>query len=120
KYISQQVYSLCRILRLIIQVELKNDDYLYYELRSVERKLKAEEKLFKTEKLTIQFLKKWISSNRAPKHLELFFRNVKVFMEDPYENQILTWFDLISWTEAKITRQTYAQLIQAKHKAMAC
>ncbi|PSR55973.1 hypothetical protein AHMF7605_21965 [Adhaeribacter arboris] len=120
KYISHQVYSLCRILRLIIQVELKNDDYLYYELRSVERKLKAEEKLFKTEKLTIQFLKKWIASNRAPKHLELFFRNVKEIMQDPYENQLLTWFDFISWTEAKLTRQTYAQLIQAKNKEMVC
>ncbi|RDC61747.1 hypothetical protein [Adhaeribacter pallidiroseus] len=118
RYISHQVYSLCRLLRLIIQVELKNDDYLHYELRSVERKLKAEEKLFKTEKLTIQFLKKWIAHNRSPKYLELFFRNVKETTQHPYENQLLLWFDIVSWTEAKLTKKTYAQIVRAKQKVL--
>jgi len=73
EYVSQPVYTLCRMLRLIIQVELKNDDYLHYELRSMERKLKADEKLFKTEKLTIHFLKKWIGSNGRRNTWSYFF-----------------------------------------------
>src|SRR5690606_25429667 len=45
-FISSQLYVLGRLLNLLIHLELKNEDYLHYEVKSVKRKLKSGKKLF--------------------------------------------------------------------------
>lgn len=105
-YISHHVYGLCRLISLIIHVELGNDDHLMYSIRSVERKFKTEKKLYKVEKLTIGFVRKWIHrtpANTKPILIDYYDELLKL-KEDKYENQFLKTFNFIAWTEAKIKR----------------
>lgn len=104
-YISTQLYVLGRILHLIIQVELGNDEYLQYEIKSVERKLKKEKKLFTLEKITIQFLKKWVNTIDREKALKEFAKAISELEKNEYENQLLRQFPFSKWIKALLQKK---------------
>ncbi|MBC8035055.1 MAG: hypothetical protein H7Y03_12960, partial [Chitinophagaceae bacterium] len=115
KYVSQQLYSLCRLLHLLLHFELGNEDFLNYELRSVERKLKAGKKLFQVEKVTIGFFKKWLRGMQKKSLLQDYHRQLLSLSKDPYEMQLLRQFDFITWIEAKIKKVAFAELVSEKN-----
>jgi hypothetical protein len=114
RYISYQLYTLCRLLHLLLHVELGNEDYLNYELRSVERKLKAGKKLFQVEKVTIQFFRKWLKTAHRKSLLENFRKQLLTLAHDSYEMQLLRQFDFITWAEAKIKKVPFAEMMREK------
>jgi hypothetical protein len=101
---STQTDSLAGILTLIIHLELGNDDYLGYAVRSIERKFKAGKKLYKLERLMIDFIKKWIRANAVEKKkiLEDFRDQVDQLKQDKFEIELLLFFDLAAWCERKL------------------
>jgi hypothetical protein len=115
-YISHQVHILCRLLRLVVHFELNNYDYLQYEIRSIERKLKVEKKLFKLEKLTMRFLKKAVASPPSVKQFRQFQDELNPLATDPHERQLLKWFDIICWVESKIGRISFEELVREKSR----
>jgi hypothetical protein len=118
KYIPQQLYSLFRLLNLIIHLELGNDDYLSYEIKSVERKLKTQKKLFEVEKVLLHFFKHYLKTNRRKRMLQELAHQLQVLSHDPYEMQLLRQFDFISWVESKIWKVSFAQVLQEKSKIL--
>lgn len=104
-YISNHLYVLCRLLNLLIHFELNNQNYLKYEIRSVERKLKAERKLFRVEQAVITFFKRWIKGLQQ-KQLLLSFQRTLDTLDDPYDRQLLKLLDLRSWVASKIAAYT--------------
>ena len=40
--------------------------------------------------------------------------NLETLSSDPYESQVLGFFDIISWLESKITGRDFAQIIKEK------
>lgn len=103
-FISYQVYGLCRLVSLIIHVELKNEEHLTYAIRSAERKFKAEKKFYKVEKFTIDFVRKWV--RRTPKNsmeiLRTYRDELLKLKDDRFESQFLKQFGFLSWVEGKI------------------
>lgn len=103
-FISYQIYGLCRLVSLLIHVELENDDHLIYSIRSAERKFKTEKKLYRVEKLTIDFVRRWI--HRTPLNsneiLINYYEDLLKLKEDKFENQFLKQFIFLPWIEAKI------------------
>ena len=93
------------MLSLIIHIELKNDDLLVYAIKSFERKLKSDKILFQVEKITLEFLKKWVSSpskERKQRLVEYAIR-LKKIQNDKYDHQIFQSFDLLHWAQEKIS-----------------
>ena len=89
------------MLNLLIHLEMGNQEYLRYELRSLERKLKAEAKLFRVEQALITFLKRWVKDTPLPKHLLSFQQTLRTF-NGPHDRQLLRLLDLEGWVDAKI------------------
>lgn len=101
--ISHQVYGSCRLISLIIHIELKNDDHLIYSIRSTERKFKTEKKLYQVEKLTIDFARKWINAKINKKEiLFIYYNELLKLTENRYENQFLKSFNFVGWAESKL------------------
>jgi hypothetical protein len=113
-YLSPQWYSLCRLLHLLIHLELGNDDYLDYEIRSVERKLKLQKKLFGSEKALLRFFRQYLKGTRQPQLLPDLLRQLQTLAGDPYERQFLEGFDFISWVEAKVRKVSFSQVVREK------
>ena len=93
------------MLSLIIHIELKNDDLLVYAIKSFERKLKSDKILFQVEKITLEFLKKWVSSPSKERKQRLvdYAIRLKKIQNDKYDHQILQSFDLLHWAQEKIS-----------------
>ncbi len=99
----QLLYSLFRLLNLPIHFELGNHDYLLYELRSVERKFRLQKKLYQTEKVLIRFFKQLLQKSTKAKTADwqLLHEQLLTLAEYPWEKQILSWFDFVSWAASK-------------------
>ena len=113
-YLSPQWYSLCRLLHLLIHLELGNTDFLDYEIRSVERKLKLQKKLFGTEKAILRFFRQYLKGARQPQLLPDLLVQLQTLAGDPYERQFLEGFDFISWAESKVRKVPFSQVVREK------
>jgi hypothetical protein len=113
-YLSPQWYSLCRLLHLLIHLELGNTDFLEYEIRSVERKLKLQKKLFGTEKALLRFFRQYLKGAWQPQLLPDLLGQLESLAQDPFERQFLQGFDFISWAEAKVRKVPFAQVVREK------
>lgn len=104
-FISSQLYVLGRLLNLLIHLELKNEDYLYYEIKSVTRKLKSSKKLFILEKITLQFLNRWMNANERTQALQYYAAALEDLEENDYENQLLRQFPFRKWVKSHLLKQ---------------
>ena len=114
RFISYHIYVLSRLLKVIIHIELKDIDYLKHEIRSMERKLKAKQKLFAIEKITLSFIKKNLNYNFSIADYRQYAQDLTELSLNPFEAHILKWLDLISWSESKISRKAFAETIRKK------
>jgi hypothetical protein len=94
--INHLLYISCRLMNLLIHHAMNNKDYIYYEIRSVERKLKKEKKWYKTEQFVLQVLKNWIQN----KSLKSFHEQSQKLLEDPLERQLIQEVGLKSWFDS--------------------
>ncbi|WP_187262016.1 hypothetical protein [Pontibacter beigongshangensis] len=109
-FISSQLYVLGRLLHLLIHLELRNEDYLHYEIKSVERKLKKSKKLFTLEKITLQFLKKWLSMPDRNKALQYYAGALAELEENNYENQLLRQFPFRRWVQGHLQKTPFLEV----------
>ena len=119
-HLKKDLYCVARILNLLIYYELGDFDVLEYTLRSTYQLLGRQEKLFRSEKLTLNFIRKFLSSKPDKITLKSMFRKMAGEIEeierDPYEKALLEYFDLISWVESKIRGCTFEEIIKEKEK----
>ena len=103
---SQSNYSLFIIFNLMhlqVNILLKNADYLFYAIRSLERKLKLEKKVYGVEQLMLKIAKACVSN----KPLTGFEQDLNAVEKNPLENYFVkilslkTWVSKISGTRAK-------------------
>jgi len=97
---NRLLYVCCRLMNLLIHAALDNKDYLFYELRSIERKLKANYSLYKTEKLVINLLKQWIKNMPLRSYLD----DLNLLENDLYEQQLIKDLDLHKWVTSMIKK----------------
>ncbi|MFT2010502.1 hypothetical protein ACMA1I_17640 [Pontibacter sp. 13R65] len=109
-FISSQLYVLGRLLHLLIHMELHNEDYLHYEIKSVERKLKKNKKLFTLEKITLQFLKKWLNMQDRTKALQYYANALAELEENDYENQLLHQFPFRRWVQGHLQKTPFLEV----------
>lgn len=81
------------LMNLQVNALLGNDDYLIYAIRSMERKLKNERKLYGVEQLIISLIKRQI----AFKPLKGYEEQLKKLAGNPYEQQLIKELCLKEW-----------------------
>jgi tetratricopeptide (TPR) repeat protein len=111
--IREDVQAYCRIFNLIIHYELKNFELLEYIIKSASRYLTRSNRLFKVEKLTLDFMKKAINLNQTQELYEAlrsFKKDLLPLTRDPYEKKALQAFDFISWINSKLDRKSFQEV----------
>lgn len=103
---SHQDYRVCRLLHIVIHYQLKNLDYLEYEIRAFKRFYKRYGKSFRTEKLIFETIKanpkhSSAASNRlAYKKISEIIDEIRSLKhEEPFSNYI----DLCGWVVSLFT-----------------
>jgi hypothetical protein len=104
RYLSATTIVLARLLFLLTHLEIGNDDYLVYAVRSLERKLKSDNELFKLEKTIIDFVKRWINADQHKRNdlLSALHNDLHSISHDKYALQLLLDFDFAAWCRAKL------------------
>jgi len=118
--ISQDTYAFALIFNLIIQYELKNYDGLGYYWRSAYRYLFKRKKLYKTENIFLQFFRKNLTGGISKKEIipafKQLLKELNKVMQDPFEKQVLNYFDIISWLESKMLNNSFSFVVREKYK----
>ena len=117
---KQDLYCMARILNLILLYELGNYELLDYALKSTHKMLSRSERLFRTEHVVLNFMKKVIAGTQKRTELvKLFLQMKKEFasiQRDPLEKNFSEYFDCISWVESKIEGRTFEEVVREKSK----
>lgn len=86
-------YVTYRILKLMVHYHLGDHDYLNYEMRSIERKLKKVNQWYRTERYVIYLLRRQMNL----KSVSVLKQELVNLKNDPYEQHIIAELALIPW-----------------------
>jgi hypothetical protein len=115
----KDVHSFALILNLIVQYELKNYDSLGYYWRSTYRHLFKNKGLFKTEEIILRFFRTHLTAVKSEKEMipayKELLNELRKIMKDPFEKEVLNYFDILSWLESKIQNRPFSLIIQSRH-----
>jgi len=115
--LREDINSFVRILLLVCNYELGNDDILEYHIRSTYRYLIKIKSLGMYQKYILTFLKH-LFQNPNGKNLKKQFVLLKsqmlLLQKNKYEKRAFIYFDIISWLESKIENRTVQEIIKEK------
>lgn len=86
-------FIIFNLMHLQVNILLKNADYLFYAIRSLERKLKLEKKVYGVEQLMLKIAKVCI----ANKPLRGFEKDLNALEQNPLENYFVKILSLKIW-----------------------
>lgn len=109
------VLSYTHLLNLIAHYELGNLDMTESLVKSAYRYLYKKQRLYKTEKLLLNFIKKDLQKLTHPKELIQAFARLHdhliIVLKDPLETRALEYFDIVSWLKSKISGKTVMDIV---------
>ena len=108
-----------RILNLIIQFELGNEEIMDHLIRSAQRFIDKKNRLFKLEKLILNFFVQTLHNTYSKREeTELFkafrFKLVELSESDSYWRNVERYFDFISWADSKIENKKFLTITKSK------
>lgn len=112
--LREDLYSICKILILLVHYELGNHDLISYIGKSAFRKLGKLKELHQFESIMLDFFNKKLPEVSNDKERIELFKALKVDLEKLNkhpESSVMRNFDLISWIDSKIERRPFAQII---------
>ncbi|GAA4851209.1 hypothetical protein [Algivirga pacifica] len=113
----EDVHSFARILSMICHYELGNKDVMEYYIRSTYRQLLNKGNMYLMQKYILQFLRKLQNvhtNDRLEKEFISLKEKLEKLTEDPFEKRPFQYFDIISWLESKINKESVQEVIQRK------
>lgn len=121
KQLRQDLQTFAKIINIGLLYELNNFKHLAYILSSINTYYKKHTSLFKTEALIMNYFG-MLSEQKVQKkenEREIFINFQKDFadilLKDPNERNVLQYFDLETYVDAKIKGVSMAELMQKKH-----
>ena len=114
--VKEDILCSSKIINLINHFELGNTDVLQFMLRSTYRYLGKKERIFKHEKLILDFIRKLCNKKLQPQLPKLFLQlrdDLFALQQDPYEKSAFN-FDIISWLDSKIEEKTFQEIVKNK------
>ena len=110
-----------RILNLIIQYELGNEEIMDHLIRSAQRFIDKKNRLLKLEKLLLRFFGKTLHSTYSKKEYKMALETfraqlIELSESDPYWKNVERYFDFIGWVDSKIEGKSFSIMIREKHQ----
>ena len=118
--IEPEQYSFARIRNLVVHYEMGNYDLLEYTVKSTRRYLAKSERIFKFEKLVLNFVVKAMNADDEKQRQELYKKlksDLENISDDRFEKSTLEQFDIISWLESKIKLKDFEAVLKTKTAA---
>ncbi|TND07556.1 MAG: hypothetical protein FD123_3108 [Bacteroidetes bacterium] len=103
KGMKKDAYIMARILFMLLRFDLNDQSLLESEIRSVQRFLKKENKLFLFEKKMLQFLNAMLTENSTQQIRRNFQKLKKDLLElkkIAYERNAFMYYDFLDWVES--------------------
>jgi hypothetical protein len=116
KQLRQDIYSFSRIFNLIIHFELKNHDFLEYDLKSAARYLNKYNKDYEVEKLFIAHIKQLSKEEDITDQKKIFLAfndKLSELLKIERENVILEYFDIVAWVQSKLSNKSFQETIRS-------
>ena len=114
-----QEYKTLRLIRLLVQHELGNYDFINYEISAFKRQMDSKDKTYLLEKLIFKFLQNTQRPLSDSKKQDLW-KKIKpgfdALLKDKFEIQILKIFDFPLWLEAKLFKKNFAEMLREAHQ----
>jgi hypothetical protein len=113
-------YSYAKLLLMFIHYDLKNYELLEYQVRSAQRFLEKQERLYQSEILMFDFFKKFNSADSKSRQLQkisFLQQQVNSLFKKPTERGITFYFDIIAWLESQVNDKSFAGAVLKKHEA---
>lgn len=97
--IRQDIYDFAQILQLVAAYEMDNLTILRQKIRTIYKFLLQKERVYQSETLLLQWLKKMARSPKAnmPKLWQYLAEQLNQLLLDPQEKRILAYFDFSRW-----------------------
>ncbi|MDS1031318.1 hypothetical protein RDV77_01610 [Porphyromonadaceae sp. NP-X] len=117
-YISKPLLRSARLINLIIMYELKEFDYIDYEIRSLKREIKNSENAYQIEQILIKVINHLINNfskktdKKVWEKLEISLNNLYI---SKFELQVLKIFDFGAWIKSKFCHQPLSQILEEKN-----
>ncbi len=112
--IRQDLECIGRIMEIVLHYELGKFDIMEYRIKSTYRFLATKQKLYQLEKIILTSIRKLINVNSKEESVQ-FFKQLKKSLDpvvmDPLEQKFLMYFDIMSWLESKITKQSFQSVV---------
>ncbi|HEY4799577.1 MAG TPA: hypothetical protein VII99_10915 [Bacteroidia bacterium] len=114
-----------RVLIILAHIEKGNYDVAVYLGKSFNRVLFKNSKLNRIKNALVEFIRKRLypaSLNRTISEREIqkayieFKYAIEKLIKDPFEKNLLNYFDILSWVQGKIENKTYGEVIRRKSK----
>jgi hypothetical protein len=103
---------IAQVFNLILQIELKNERYIPYALRNVQRFLVTRNKAFEGEKKILQFINETLKKRKSIQDKELWgwleSELLEVKKTDPL---FFTYFDFHKWAKARALKTSFASVV---------
>ena len=113
----EDIYCFAHVKSILIHFELNNFELLEYKIKTTLAFLRKQKRLFKTEKLVLEFIRKHIKDNTASKiDYKLLKIQLNEALADPLEKNILNYFDFTIWVESKILNKSFEEVKRHKLK----
>jgi len=120
---NSDLYYFAQILQLLVYFEKGDIELLLYRTRSAYRTLYRNNKLFRIEKLLLDFLRKENEAGWDKKEEKEIFTRLKknllnLFKANPEEKKLLNYFDLPAWIDSKIEKRTMAEILEDRYRRL--
>lgn len=118
KELRYDIQSAVRILNLILHYELENGRLLEYNSISAYRFLYKSKRLYKVEKVILDFIRKKMHQDYTPSDQKETFMALRnefmALLEDPFEKKAFEYFDYISWADSHIEKKSFEEIVKEK------
>ena len=108
---EMEEFSLAKLLLMFIHYDLKNYELLEYQVRSYHRLMHKTERLYKCEKIMLDFFKTVSnadSKKQRQQKIEEVQKKVTTIFKTHYERGFTFYFDIHSWIESQLTGKDFA------------
>jgi hypothetical protein len=122
-HLNSDLYYFAQILQLLVYFEKGDIELLLYRTRSTYRTLSRNNKLYRVEKLLLDFLRKENEAGWDKKQEKEAFSRLKKSLDDlfkahPEEKKLLSYFDLPGWVDSKIEKRPLSEILHDRYKRL--
>lgn len=110
-------YKTFRLIRLMVNYELSDYEFVKYEINAFKRQIHNKDKTYKLEKLVFYFIQNTYLYLNTAKRKALWDKlkpDLDAIRTDKFEIQLLKIFDFASWIEAKLCKKSFIQILLEK------